>query len=88
MQNINKDFISKIERLTDKIKSKVKELEPEIKKLRKSKLDTKGLSILYNKEGFEPAIFGKLYSKKVYNKLVIQTKFHKKFDNKLKVKKT
>ena len=46
-------------------------------------MDTVGLSILYNKEGFEPAIFTKLFSKKVKNKLVIQTKFCKKAHNKL-----
>ena len=42
-------------------------------------LDTEEISILYNKE----AIFAKLFSKNVGNKLVIQTKFHKKVDNKL-----
>ena len=46
MQDLDKDFIFKIESITDQIKNKVKELEPEIKKL-----DTKELSILYNKEG-------------------------------------
>ena len=47
-------------------------------------MDTEELSILYNKE----AIFAKLFSKIVGSKLVIQSTFHKKLDNKLvKVKK-
>ena len=83
MQDLGEDFISKTEDITKEIKSKVKELGPEIRKLRKIKLHTEELSILYNKEGFEPAIFAKLFSKNIDNKLVIQTKFHKKVHNKL-----
>ena len=75
---LGEDFIPKIEDITKEIKNKVKELEPKIKKLRKGKLDSEELSILYNKEGFGPAIFTKLFSKNVGSKLVIQSKFHKR----------
>ena len=82
MQDLAEDFISKIEGITDKIKSKAKELESEIKKVRKRKLDTERLSILYNK-GSESVMFAKLFSKKVDDELVIQNKFSKKVNNKI-----
>ena len=46
-------------------------------------MDIGALSILYNNKGHEPAMFTKLYFKKVDKKLVIQTKFHKKVHIKL-----
>ena len=76
--DFDEDFISKIESLTDEIKSKVEEFAPEIKKLMKRNLDTDMLSILHDKEGCEQSIFAKLFTKKVHNKLVIQTMFQKK----------
>ena len=80
MQDLGEDFISKIEDNTKR--SKARSFEPEIK-VRKIKLDTEELSILYNKEAFEPAIFAIYFSKNVDSKLVIQTKFDKKVHNKL-----
>ena len=51
-------------------------------------MDTEELSILYDKEGCEPAIYTKLFSKNIDNKLVIQMNLYKKVHNKLvKVKK-
>ena len=58
MQDLDKDFISKIESITNQVKNKVRDLEHEIKKVRKRKLHTEELSIFYNKEAiFEKNFF-------------------------------
>ena len=70
--------------LLTKSKTRLESANLRLKRLRKEKLDTEGVSILYNKEGYEPAIFTKRFSKTIDNKLVIQTNFYKKVHNKLK----
>ena len=73
----DKDFVSKIKSIAGKLKTKVKELEPEIRNLRKRKMDIETLSILLYKEGFSLVIFVKLFSRLVDDKLQIQTLFSK-----------